>query len=501
MQLKLAKKKEINEDVLRMIIQYGLGFASRVKNLEDKCIEKWEADKLYTKEDSFVIYDNYLWQAKVTNQSSAWNENYWKKIGDELDLITKQDIEAMLGLTQEEIETLQKIINDSQITLSTTFSSSRIYSDIQQCLSDSKAFTLSKLASTMTASFEIATSIADITESNILYLLSTGANTYDIYALIEGTPKVIASTTIDLSQFYTKTEIDNDFVKKTDADGKYALITTVDNHINDTVAHMTQSEKDSYALKSSITNTINSTSTSTDIASAKGVYENAIKDKNIKTYTTLEQIGLATTTCTIKDIWDKMPVNSMAIIDTHGLIVTDLDVIATALNTTTDTIYGFLTIGKFAKRTILEFRRSYTDSAIEPETFIGYCVGKNCTSIQWKKMILSSIEGANKVTTITFSATTNYKQRSGFELKYYTLNGVCYVSGGVDCVKPSSALTKLATISKPKIGYVYAKGIVVNNTASDNTLLTLYINDDGSLQFQNGLAGGSYRFSFSYPIA
>ena len=32
MQLKLAKKKEINEDVLRMIIQYGLGFASRVKN-------------------------------------------------------------------------------------------------------------------------------------------------------------------------------------------------------------------------------------------------------------------------------------------------------------------------------------------------------------------------------------------------------------------------------------------------------------------------------------
>ena len=66
--LKLAKKKEINEDVLRMIIQYGLGFASRVKNLEDKCIEKWEADKLYIKEDSFVIYDNYLWQAKVTNQ-------------------------------------------------------------------------------------------------------------------------------------------------------------------------------------------------------------------------------------------------------------------------------------------------------------------------------------------------------------------------------------------------------------------------------------------------
>ena len=36
---------------------------------------------------------------------------------------------------------------------------------------------------------------------------------------------------------------------------------------------MTQDEKDSYALKSSITDTIDSTSTSTDIASAKSVYD------------------------------------------------------------------------------------------------------------------------------------------------------------------------------------------------------------------------------------
>ena len=49
MQLKLAKKKEINEDVLRMIIQYGLGCASRVKNLENKEIEEWKEDKIYEK--------------------------------------------------------------------------------------------------------------------------------------------------------------------------------------------------------------------------------------------------------------------------------------------------------------------------------------------------------------------------------------------------------------------------------------------------------------------
>ena len=84
--LKLAKKKEINEDVLRMIIQYGLGFASRVKNLENKEIEDWKEDKLYEK-GAKVLYNNYLWVAKVTNQSSTWNESYWEKVGDNLELI------------------------------------------------------------------------------------------------------------------------------------------------------------------------------------------------------------------------------------------------------------------------------------------------------------------------------------------------------------------------------------------------------------------------------
>ena len=143
--LKLAKKKEINEDVLRMIIQYGLGFASRVKNLENKEIEDWKEDKLYEK-GAKVLYNNYLWVAKVTNQSSTWNESYWEKIGDELDLITKADIETMLGLTQDQLNTLASIILDSEIRLDKTHSSSKIFSDMQDILSQSKTFTLDQFA-------------------------------------------------------------------------------------------------------------------------------------------------------------------------------------------------------------------------------------------------------------------------------------------------------------------------------------------------------------------
>ena len=137
--LKLAKKKEINEDVLRMIIQYGLGFASRVKNLENKEIEDWKEDKLYEK-GAKVLYNNYLWVAKVTNQSSTWNENYWEKIGDNLELIDLDTIKTMLGLTTDELQTLSSIILDSQIRLDKTHSSSKIFSDMQDILHSYQAF-------------------------------------------------------------------------------------------------------------------------------------------------------------------------------------------------------------------------------------------------------------------------------------------------------------------------------------------------------------------------
>ena len=283
MQLKLAKKKEINEDVLRMIIQYGLGFASRVKNLENKEIEDWKEDKLYEK-GAKVLYNNYLWVAKVTNQSSTWNESYWKKIGDDLELIEKSDIEAMLNLTDEQLKTLQSLILDSSIELSHVWSSSKTYGEIQNAIKKGETFTLQELAKKTGASYKIATTTADMTSTEYLYLLANANNAYDIYALIDGTAQKIGDTTINLSQFYTKTECDNTFVKKTDADGKFALITTVDgintkvgsDTLNTTAQTTTGAinELNSGKVnKTDILDTIDNTCTNDTVLSAKGAYD------------------------------------------------------------------------------------------------------------------------------------------------------------------------------------------------------------------------------------
>lgn len=285
MKLNLKNKKDIDDKVLRTIIQYGLGFASRVKTLEEKCIDDWKSDKLYDK-SSFVIYDGYIWKAKVTNQSSTWDKKYWNKVGDELSLIELDDIKAMLNLTDEQLKTLSSLILDSEIRLDKTFSSSRIYSDIQQCLSDSKTYTLKQLAKKTGASYKIATSTTDMTSTEYLYLLANANNAYDIYALIDGTATKIGDTTIDLSQFYTKEQIDSDFLKKTDADGKYATQASFNSHTSDTDIHISATEKASYVKKTDITTTIDENSTEEQIPNAKAIYNSLFKsDSSIINYT------------------------------------------------------------------------------------------------------------------------------------------------------------------------------------------------------------------------
>ena len=281
MSINIKTNKILSEENIRKIIMLGISLKDIATNIQDKCLEEYNPDKNYLK-DSYFTHNGYLYKAK-TVITGEFNENKVEKIGDELSLIDLQTIKNMINLSDEEIANLQSLILDSSIELSHVWSSSKTYTEIQNAIKKGEEFTLSKLASTMTASFEIASSTSDMTANNILYLLNTGTNTYDIYALISGTPTKIASTTIDLSQYAKLTDLDN-YLKKTDADGKYATITTVDGKVDKTSILSTisstpsddnlLSEKaidDTFVKKTDITTTIDSTSTDTQVPSSKAV--------------------------------------------------------------------------------------------------------------------------------------------------------------------------------------------------------------------------------------
>ena len=52
--------------------------------------------------------------------------------------------------------------------------------------------------------------------------------------MVDSTPTRVGDTSVNLDNYYTKTEVDNDFLKKTDATSTYATITTVDGKVDKT---------------------------------------------------------------------------------------------------------------------------------------------------------------------------------------------------------------------------------------------------------------------------
>ena len=141
------------------------------------------------------------------------------------------DKDGNVKSVKDVLDNTADLILDTEVRLDKTYSSSKIYSSIQDAIDTSKAYTLSELGKMSGASYKVVTATNEMTDEKIIYLLDNGT-TFDMYIVDNGTPTKIGDTNIDLSDYYTKTEVDNDFLKKVDADSKYATITTVSGKID-----------------------------------------------------------------------------------------------------------------------------------------------------------------------------------------------------------------------------------------------------------------------------
>ena len=141
---------------------------------------------------------------------------------------TTDEILNMLNLSPQEINTLQSLINDNSISTNKTHSSSKIYTDNQQVLQEAKDY-IDKQISKMDKKYKIINSTSEVTNSEYVYLLPNGTSC-DRYILAEdGSPFAIGSMELDLSNVYTKDEINSDFIKKDEATATYSTIMTTDN--------------------------------------------------------------------------------------------------------------------------------------------------------------------------------------------------------------------------------------------------------------------------------
>lgn len=228
----LEKRKKFVEDNMRYIIQILTGLMASQSTIESQCLLPYDETKTYAK-GQICLYNNYLYLCKTTC-TGPFDESKWSKQNDSFDELDLDTIKTLLGLTPEQLETMANLIS-TEIRLDKVFSSSETYTRIDNALKEAKQYCLTELAKKSTGSFKKVNSTAEVTDGNYLYLiLDSGTSKYNIFALVDGSVEKLTTVEVNLDNYFTKSEIEADFLKKTDADSKYATITTVDGKIDKT---------------------------------------------------------------------------------------------------------------------------------------------------------------------------------------------------------------------------------------------------------------------------
>ena len=134
----------------------------------------------------------------------------------DIEILTVEQIEELIGLSDEEIES---ILSDTTIELNKTWSSSYINNKLNETLDSAKAYTLSELSKAVSKSYAVITSIDDVISDKILYLYKEdGAYNIYIYNVDTTSAELVGSFSVNLDDYYTKHEVDDTFVNKTDFD-------------------------------------------------------------------------------------------------------------------------------------------------------------------------------------------------------------------------------------------------------------------------------------------
>ena len=361
MELKRATKKIPSEQNLRLLSSLILSISAKQGALEDRCIAPWKSGETYQANISYVSNLGYIWLCKTTNNDVDFSESKWIKMSDNITELSKDDISALINLSPQEISKLSDIIS-TEIRLDKTFSSSDTYTRIQAAIDTAKEYTNNQLGKSVKPAYRVVSSTSEVTETGYFYLISNGTN-FDMYVLSsDGVVVSLGTSEIDLSDYAKLTDL-ADYLKKTDATSTYATIATVDGKVD----------------KTNILTTTSTTATDDQVYSAKLVNDNAIKNKSLKTYTSLEQLGL-TAPVTVSEIFLAIPNNgSLAVISCDDTTTTVTDV---------PSGYGVLTIEKGeAGRFSILFKKSAGSSIAPNELYVGQLQGSDGSGLKWEKVM------------------------------------------------------------------------------------------------------------------
>ena len=263
--------------------------------------------------------------------------------------------------------------------------------------------------------------------------------------------------------------------------GNKANATDLANHTSDTDIHITSAERtkwnevDNKVNKTDITTTIDSSSTDTQVPSAKAIY-NKSKNRIIRLENGGDVIAYADYIIS-ESVTDTVRMRD-ATNSPYGVN-----------NKSNDFYYTIYNMDDYKFKRIVAYDIRKNDM---------YMIMKNNGKWgTWQRVCTTSVADVEQ-TTVTFTDTTNYKPSDIVGFKYTVSNGICYVTGGIKCVSPTSSNVIVYTLPKPKLGSLCYKTFSFSSNDTNTTFIV--IGAGGKLNLSKGVANTEYRCSFTYPV-
>lgn len=407
----------------------------------------------------------------------------------EFESYSDESIAELFSLTPEESQHISDLIADTVISQYKLWSSKKVNDEILSAKNECNDYTDDRLSGISSISLKYCTILPSVGESNCIYILkSTDSNpdTLNLYDSDNTTWISIGDFNISLDDVYKKSEVDTKLDLKADkteilAQDDVITDTSLATTTNVLSATTTIEELDKKVDKTSIVTSISSTSTDDTVASAKAVYDNCIKDANIKTYTSIEQLGLTTPT-TVEAIYNAIPANSCLNIFASIDSVTNLPLQQGLLSITKINTAGFDII----------LKRSGSGAVTDNIMYIGQLKGADGTRLSWKRVCTTSVKDV-PLTKITLPSNCTG------EVTYIVKNGYCTVSCWELCSTSAGDTIIYSSIPKPNVNV--AKEVI--QTLNGIIYGLIYITSfSTSLTFRCFRTDVTNSYcSFSYPVA
>ena len=243
-----------------------------------------------------------------------------------------------------------------------------------------------------------------------------------------------------------------------------------------------------------ITTTINSSSTDTEIPSAKSVYDKYnIHDKS-------EAYSNIITNPLYVDV-----LNADSRYNKDGIVSRDTAEDLTTFTFPIDCSWGIREIFWKSEYNLVN-KITGMDLNNKPGTWINVLRGDASTHTWsgWQRLCTTSVADVSKIA-ITWSDITYFKSNDVVSTgNYYQVkNGICYVNIDMFCISPKNGgYTLPITLPRPSLDYVHVNiASLPSGTYEHSSVIMAIFNSGNSVIVYGGKANDRYLGSFSYPVA